>query len=148
MAALSYLDVGDTVDVSSGDVSVVSTVNVNAIESLASVMADSNFLSSSKWKEVIVIYEHSSGQNRKIVHKLRGVDWIGYENFPTFCNGGTWRKNKVILIDDSNDMLVVDRDEIGADEDIIIDNGSDSSISSSSESSMLSESSMSSESSE
>jgi hypothetical protein len=32
---------------------------------------------------------------------------IGYENFPTFCNGGTWQKNKLILIDDSNDILVI-----------------------------------------
>jgi hypothetical protein len=147
---LSSLDVGSTVDVSVDAVDVVSEVFTSAIEALPSVIADSNFLSSSKWEQVIVIYEHNSGQNRKIVHKLRGADWIGYENFPVICNGGTWLKNKVILVDDSNDMLVIDRDEIGTDEDIIIDNGSDSSESSSLDSSesLSSVSSISSESSE
>jgi hypothetical protein len=147
MRVSMLLDVGSAIDVSAGDVSFRSVVIPDAVELLNSVSSDSNFLSSSKWKEVIVIYEHNSGQNKKLVHKLRGMDWYGYDVFPTFCNGGTWRKNKLILIDGAGDMLTVERDEIGDDEDIIIDNGSDSSVSSASESSMSSESSESSESS-
>ena len=149
MAILSSLDVGSTVDISVAAVDVVSEVFASAIEALPSVIGDSNFKSSSKWLEVIVIYEHNSGQNKKIVHKWRGSNWYGYDVFPILSNGGDWFKNKIILIDQLNDILVIERSEIGTDEDLIMFNGSDSSDSSSSNSSesLSSNSSMSSESS-
>lgn len=120
LAVFSLLNVGNTIDVSTVDISFISTVYPDVIESLSSVLGDDNFNSSFKWKKVIIIYEHVDGQNKRLVHKYVGENWTARGTFSVNANAGTWEKNKIILIDHVEDMLVIDRSEIGANEDVTV----------------------------
>jgi hypothetical protein len=120
LTMFSSLNVGNIIDVSTVGVSFISTVYPDVIESLFSVSGDDNFNSSFKWEKVIIIYEHVNGQNKRLVHRYVGGVWTVRGTFSVNANAGTWRKNKIILVDHVQDMLVVDRSEIGTDEDVTV----------------------------
>jgi len=124
-ASSEFLSIGSEVvpsviDISGGDVPVASTVNVAKLLLFPSVVADLNFNAENKWNTVIVIYEHANGQNKKFVHRLRGSSWTASDIFTQFANTGSWLKNRIILTDNEGDMLVIERAEIGDDEDLTV----------------------------
>lgn len=119
---LSRLDVGNVLDLGSGDIIVVSEAFPVNIEKLVSVIADSNFSSSAKWEKIIVMYEIVTGQNLRLVHKLRSSNWYAHGVFSDVSNGGVWQKVKLILMDRDGDMLVIGRAEIGSNEDLSVRN--------------------------
>jgi hypothetical protein len=119
---LSRLDVGNVLDLGAGDIIVVSEAFPVNIEKLASVIADSNFSSSDKWEKIIVMYEIVTGQNLRLVHKLREANWYAHGVFSDVSNGGVWQKVKLILMDSDGDMLVIGRAEIGNSEDLSVRN--------------------------
>jgi len=119
---LSRLDEGDTIDVTDFDVNTISTLNEGGLLLVDSVAADSNFNNSNKWNVVVIVYRHTGGQRKSIVHKLRSNQWFGYAKFTQSSNSGLWQKMKIILLDRDGDSLVVERDKIGTEEDITIIN--------------------------
>ena len=122
LSICSELDIGNIIDISGGDAPFVSTLNIDKLELLFSIITDANFSNSSKWDKVIVIYKHDSGQSKKLVHKLRSGSWTARGIFSNFSNSGTFRKENIVLIDYEGDMLVIERNEIGTDEDLTITN--------------------------
>jgi len=116
----SSLDIGDIVDVSGGDVPVVSTITTGIMESIPAVAADPNFSSSAKWSKVVVIYRHANGQKMTLNHKYRNGQWTANGAFLADSNTGIWEKDRIIILDNMKDTLVIGRDEIGVEEDLTI----------------------------
>lgn len=67
-----------------------------------------------------MIYEHTNGQNKKFVHREDAGSWTTSGIFTTFANSGAWLKNRIILTDKEGDVLVIERAEIGNDEDLTV----------------------------
>lgn len=107
------LDSGSTIDVSGGEVEVVSTLDAVAILALSSVSGDSNFNTEDKWHAVTVYYKHDSGQMAKIIHEKVGGNWTGRFFFPANVNAGVWRNSRVVIIDGAGDKRFVSREELG-----------------------------------
>lgn len=149
LPVISSLNVGSTIDVTGGGVDVESTLNAIALEVYA-LGVDENFLDSSEWDTVSVIYEHSSGQKLVLPHRFDGSEWTASGTFLDIANDGAWLKNRVIIFDKMGDYITVEREDIGTGEDltVIAPSSDSSSLSVSSELSFSSVSSASSESSE
>jgi len=122
--AYSTLDVGSSVDVSSGDVAVESTVETVGIESYISDIGDVNFDDTAKWNSIIVVYKHaeftSPGQKITLYHKLDAGDWKANGIFKEESNAGTWEKDRLIVFDKMNDKFVIERSNLNSEEDLLI----------------------------
>lgn len=110
--AFSVIDGGNDVSKISGDK--VSLIDTAALLSLSFISTDPNFDSENKWDTVIVVYTHTSGQKKVIVHKLKDGEWRGILKVDNAMNSGIWEKRLVAIFDRCNDSVVVDRENIVA----------------------------------
>lgn len=116
MAFTTIVD-GNNISKALGDK--VSIVNVESILTLNHISNDSNFDSDNKWDIVLVVYSHSSGQKKVIIHKLKDGQWQGILKINGYMNSGIWQKQRIAIFDNSNDHIVIERsDMIAIDEDI------------------------------
>lgn len=116
MAFTNIID-GNNISKSLGDK--VSIVDVDSILALSAIANDPDFDSTNKWRIVVVLYTHVSGQKKIIIHRYRNGQWQGVLKVNGFMNSGIWQKQKIAIFDNSNDYVVIERsDMIPANEDI------------------------------